>query len=156
MVRQKRPRPAVAADARPVRRLGVGDHAAADTGQDGDPVLGTMDEPPAGCRYAGQRPGGHGHQVVGGARLLFAGAKHAEGRTADPRRARRPFSARPDRGVVIARGGALHRRRGLQHRVQPIGTDRRRERHSRAHARGRHRRVAQGEAGARTNLGLRR
>ena len=147
VVRRERPRPAVAADARSVRHLGVGDHAATNAGQDRDPVLATVDGAVAGHRIARCCRRGHGDQTLGRPRLLLAGAQPAKGGQADRRRVGRPLPPRLGRRAGVAGSGALHRRRDLQHRVQPTRTDRGRQRRPGADAPAWHRRVAEGQAG---------
>src|SRR4051794_14435710 len=69
---------AVAADTGCVCDLGFGDHAAADAGEDGDSVLGTLDGGNAGCGGAGGGRFGEAAQALGGAGVLHAGAEYAK------------------------------------------------------------------------------
>src|ERR1700675_1533265 len=69
LVRGARPRPAVAADARPVRDHRLGGDAAADAGRARDPALSRLAEPVADGGGAGRRVGGRRHPGVARARL---------------------------------------------------------------------------------------
>ena len=93
LVRQARPRLALAAVARSVPRVGQRDHAAADAGGDGPRLLRAV------CRDVSQRPPASRPPMkrraatVGRPRLLPPRTATARGRKASRRRARRPVSA---------------------------------------------------------------
>ena len=118
MVLGECPRFAVAADARPVRDLGLGDHAPANTGQDGGPLLGTLDALVADDSRASRRETGAGPKALGGPWLLLARAESACGSAADSGRAQRHVSVGFWGDPRLAGGGPLHGGSDCEHRVQ--------------------------------------
>jgi len=146
-------RPAVAAHARSVRDLGQRDHAAADPGRDGDPVLGALDDAVPDGDGARLRAARRCPADLGRARLLLARAEPVVG-CAGGARPRRDAEDRSG-ATLGARDRAVHRRRDRVDRVRRARTAGRRQRRARARAgvrrRARHQvdRGRQGTVGAR-------
>ena len=93
--RARPPRPALAGHARPVPRLAVGDHAAADAGRDGDALLPALPRPLSRRRRAGRGAARRRDGAVERARLLRAArATCTRCAQAVVERARRRVSAR--------------------------------------------------------------
>ena len=133
MVRRKRPRPAVAADARPVRDPRLGGDAPADAGLACRAAVG-------GVARALADGGGAGGSVAGGRDPRVAGARvqpaRAEPLAGGLRRRRARVARRPDRAP---RRRPVHRGGGRELRVRPAGAAGGREHRPGARADGRRR-----------------
>src|SRR5687767_14971963 len=92
LVSPEQTRPTVAAYARSIRDLGERGDVAADAGQNGDSVLGTLDARIADDSESRARQAGTRFEIVGRARLLLACAEFAESGAANRGEARRDFS----------------------------------------------------------------
>src|SRR3989304_6632783 len=97
MVWSERPRPALAPDGRPVRHLGLGDHAPADAGGGGDPLLCALDATVSGNPFPGRGLPAGSIGRLGRAGVLRPRPAAAQGRPGSRRPSRRPPSP-PARG----------------------------------------------------------
>src|SRR3989304_3572038 len=88
----ERPRPALAPDGRPVRHLGLGDHAPADAGGGGDPLLCALDATVSGNPFPGRGLPAGSIGRLGRAGVLHPRPAAAQGRPGSRRPSRRPPS----------------------------------------------------------------
>ena len=132
----------MAEHARSVSHLAVGNHAAADSGVDGDSVLRKVSRALSGCCLARRRAGRRRDGVVGRPRLLLARTQSAPMRAGGRRAAWRRVSRIGRRTGGIAGHRPLDGGGDRLFRVRRARDDSRRQREARAGARVRRRRFS--------------